>query len=337
MQDNSVEYIEEEAPLEEGQKGRKEFQDGEILKLIRVRFPGNLRAHTFILGKRTFSYGQKVFAMSDRGMAIGYINSFPFERPFNPSMLPLRSIAKVATNEDIVEQAKHSSAEKKAENICNRLIEKLGIDMNITHVEYIQFGKKAVFYFNAPARVDFRELVKQLVGEIKMRVELRQISIRDRASAIGGIGPCGLQTCCSSFLKNYGHVSIKMVKNQNLAFIPSKINGTCGQIKCCMKYENDVYTEKRSILPEEGDFIKTKNGDIGKVLKLHILKEQFEMLTDKGDINRYVGSQYLGRDGSRPPEGWRFPSDFHSINDETSKLIGEIIPESEPNQDLEAD
>jgi cell fate regulator YaaT (PSP1 superfamily) len=269
-------------------------------------------------------------------MAIGYINSFPYERPFNPSMLPLRSIAKVCTEEDILEQAKHSSAEKKAEVICNRLIEKLGIDMNITHVEYIQFGKKAVFYFNAPARVDFRELVKQLVAEIKMRVELRQISIRDRASAIGGLGPCGLQTCCSYFLKNYGNVSIKMVKNQNLALIPSKINGTCGQIKCCMKYENEVYNEKRSLLPEEGDFIKTKNGDIGKVLKLHILKEQFEMLTDRGEIRKYSGSQFLGKEDSSPPQGWTFPADFASINDETSKVIGEE-PEITPIEGAESD
>lgn len=323
MQENTAEILteEDEGTQEDSQKGK--YQEGEILKLIRVRFPGNLRAHTFVLGKRVFAYGQKVFAMSDRGMAIGYINSFPYERPFHPSMLPLRSIAKVANDEDIIEQAKHTSAEKKAENTCNRLIERLGIDMNITHVEYIQFGKKAVFYFNAPARVDFRELVKQLVGEIKMRVELRQISIRDRAAAIGGLGPCGLQTCCSYFLKNYGHVSIKMVKNQNLALIPSKINGSCGQIKCCMKYENDVYTDKRSVLPEEGDFIKTLNGDIGKVLKLHILKEQFEMLTERGEIRKYVGSQYLGKDASAPPENWKFPMDFPSINDETSKLIGE--------------
>jgi cell fate regulator YaaT (PSP1 superfamily) len=322
MQANTAEQIEKP---EEGHK-KKEFKEGEILTLIRVRFPGNLKAHSFLVGKRKISYGQKVLAMSDRGMCIGYVNSFPFERPFHESMLPLRTVAKVADQNDIDEQEKHSQSEKKATVICRELVEKMGLDMTVTHVEYIQFGQKAVFYFNAPTRIDFRELVKALVSELKMRVELRQISVRDRASAIGGMGPCGLQTCCSYFLKNYGKVSIKMVKNQNLALIPSKINGSCGQIKCCMKYENEVYTEKRSALPKEGNFIKTANGDIGKVLKLHLLKEEFEMLTDQGQIRRYSSNQYSGKEDSLPPTGWIFPTDFESIVDETNSLVEKEKP-----------
>ncbi|WP_412469513.1 MULTISPECIES: stage 0 sporulation family protein [unclassified Halobacteriovorax] len=297
------------------------FEEGQTLTMVRVRFPGNAKSQPFLLGKRKFTYGQKVIAMSDRGMTVGYINSFPYEVTFDKSMLPIRSISKVATQEDIDEQKSYLKKENEAEIICLRLIEKYNLNMNLTHVEFIQFGKKAVFYFTAPERVDFRNLVKDLVSEIKMRIELRQISVRDRAAALGATGACGLQTCCSYFLTNYGNVSIKMAKNQNLALIPSKINGVCGQVKCCIKYEDDVYTNKREFLPGEGSYIRTKNGDIGKVLKLHILLEQFEMLTDRGYIRRYYKNQF-DKKRCRPPKEWSFPTEFRSITKETSTIIG---------------
>lgn len=297
------------------------YKDGEELSFVRVRFPGNSKSQPFLLGKRRFTYGQKVLAMSDRGMTVGYINSFPYAVKYDKSLNPIRTIAKVASEEDIKEQKSYMQKEKEAEVLCLRLIEKHNLDMNVTHVEFIQFGKKAVFYFNAPERVDFRNLVKDLVGDLKMRIELRQISVRDRAAAIGAIGACGLQTCCSSFLSNYGNVTIKMAKNQNLALIPSKINGVCGQVKCCIKYEDDVYTEKRKNLPLEQTFIRVKNGDIGKVTKLHLMNEQFDMITDKGQIRRYFRTQFDDKN-SLPPKGWSFPDQFRSIVQETSTVIG---------------
>ena len=300
---------------------KSRFVEGEEIELIRVRFPGNAKSQPFLLGKRNFIYAQKVVAMSDRGMSIGYINSFPYKVKFKEEMLPLKTIAKVATEEDIEEQKSYHQKEVEAEKLCLRLIEKHELDMNLTHVEFIQFGKKAVFYFTAPARVDFRSLVKDLVGDLKMRIELRQISVRDRAAALGAIGACGLQTCCSSFLSNYGNAYIKMAKNQNLALIPSKINGVCGQIKCCMRYEDDVYTDKRSILPREYEFIKAANGDIGKVTKLHLILEQFDMLTDKGQLRRYAINQYDPKK-CRPPKDWKFPTEFRSIVSETNEVIG---------------
>lgn len=319
---------EEQFNLADEEKSSR-FKEGEILTLIRVRFPGNARSFPFLIGKRRFGYGQKVVAMSDRGMTVGYINSFPYEVEFNKSMLPIRSIAKIASEEDIRIQKDFRDSEKKAEVICLHLIERHNLDMVLTHVEFIQFGKKAVFYFNAPDRVDFRELVKDLVAELKMRIELRQISVRDRAAALGAVGACGLQTCCSSFLKNYGNVSIKMAKNQNLALIPSKLNGVCGQIKCCIKYEDDVYADKRKVLPKELTIIKTKNGDIGKVLKLHLLVEQFEMLTDFGAKRRYASVEYIGDD---LPENYKFPQTFDHIVDETKEVIG-LVKEIQKKSD----
>jgi cell fate regulator YaaT (PSP1 superfamily) len=332
IDNNNTEYVYNSEETEEDQKLQEEkensrFKDGEKLIMIRVRFPGNARSFPFLIGKRKFAYGQKVVAMSDRGMTVGYINSFPYEVIFNKSMLPMRSIAKVASAEDIQAQVEFRDSEKKAEVICIHLIERHQLDMILTHVEFTQFGKKAVFYFNAPARVDFRDLVKDLVFDLKMRIELRQISVRDRAAALGSIGACGLQTCCSSFLKNYGNVSIKMAKNQNLALIPTKLNGVCGQIKCCIRYEDDVYSDKRKNLPREGTFIRAINGDKGKVQKLNILIEQFEMLTDTGIRRRYSSNQYKGRESDLGSD-YRFPEFFDNIINETQAVIG-ISPEEQ--------
>ena len=162
---------------EEEEKEESRYREGDPLSFVRVRFPGNAKSHPFLASTKRFRYGQKVIAMSDRGMAVGYINSFPYKVKFNKSMLPVRSISKIATDEDLAEQQMLLEKERKAETLCIRLIKKLELDMNLTHVEYIQFGKKAIFYFTAPARVDFRVLVKTLVTELNARIELRQISV----------------------------------------------------------------------------------------------------------------------------------------------------------------
>lgn len=323
---SDAEDAEFDSALKESDEPDSRFKDGEELMLVRVRFPGNAKSFPFLVGKRKFQYGQKVMAMSDRGMTVGYINSFPYKVTFNKTMLPLRSIAREASAEDIRQQMEFHESEKKAEVICLRLIERYQLDMVLTHVEFIQFGKKAVFYFNAPQRVDFRDLVKDLVQDLKMRIELRQISVRDRAAALGSIGACGLQTCCSSFLKNYGNVSIKMAKNQNLALIPSKLNGVCGQIKCCIKYEDEVYNDKRKNLPKEGSIIQAKNGDFGKVLRLHLLIEQFEMLTDFGVKRKYASNQFT-KESLELPLDYRFPETFDNITDETKTVIGLTVQE----------
>jgi cell fate regulator YaaT (PSP1 superfamily) len=322
--DISSEDMSSEGPgteLHEDRDNREEsrFKEGQILRFVRVRFPGNSRSFPFLVGKRRIEYGQKVVAMSDRGMAVGYVNSFPYEVPYNKSMLPIRSIAKVATSEDIEKDQEGYRQQKDAENICNDLIEDYKLDMQLTHVEFTSFGKKAVFYFIAPSRVDFRDLVKDLVGKLKTRIELRQISVRDRSASIGGIGPCGRELCCSSFLTKYGNVGIKMAKNQDLTLNFSKLNGVCGQLKCCLQYEDDVYREKRSRLPKEGDIISTHTGEIGRVDRLHLLSEQFVMMTNRGVRRRYVVDLFKE---TLDKETANFPKEFESISDETHKVIG---------------
>jgi cell fate regulator YaaT (PSP1 superfamily) len=321
MNDTAQEIqILENEETEQKSESKSRFTEGDELTFIRVRFPGNSKSFPFLLGSHPFRYGQKVLAQSDRGLGVGYINSFPYKKSFKKNMLPIQTIARVATEDDITQQSENAYNEKKAEVDCQNLIEKHKLDMTLTHVEFMQNGKKAVFYFNAPARVDFRDLVKDLVGILKIRVELRQISVRDRTAALGALGACGLQTCCSSFLQNYGHVNIKMPKNQNLSIAQNRINGVCGQIKCCMKYEDEVYSHKKKNLPKEGKYVKLLNGDTGKVLKLHILKEQFDMLTDKGTIRRYTCEIYNSSNHA-PAQNWSFPREFNLITNETNEVV----------------
>ncbi len=318
--DDSLEYTEDEKnSLEDKDREESRFKEGQILRFVRVRFPGNSRSFAFLIGKRRIEYGQKVVAMSDRGMAVGYVNSFPYDIAFNKSMLPVRSIAKVAMDDDIEKDKEAYRQQKHAENLCNDLIEQYKLEMHLTHVEFTSFGKKAVFYFIAPARVDFRDLVKDLVGKLKTRIELRQISVRDRSASVGGIGPCGRELCCSSFLTKYGNAGIKMAKNQDLTLNFSKLNGVCGQLKCCLQYEDEVYREKRTRLPKEGDIILTHTGEIGRVDRLHLLSEQFVMMTNRGVRKRYVVDLYketLNKDEAK------FPQEFDSVSDETFKIIG---------------
>jgi cell fate regulator YaaT (PSP1 superfamily) len=309
------------------------YKWGEMLKMVRVRFPGNSKSFPFLLREFPFTYGQSVMALSDRGIQVGYINSFPYEVPYTEKLQPLKTILKKATEADIQEQLSLFKKEKETEEVSKSLINKLKLDMTITHVEMMQSGKKAVIYFNAPSRIDFRDLVKDLVKELKLRIELRQISLRERTAAIGGVGVCGLQTCCSSFLTSFGHVGIKHAKNQNLSISPNRINGICGQIKCCLKYEDEVYTQKKKILPKEGKAIKLTNGDIGKVLKVHVIKEQFDVLTDQGIIKRFGAKLYNKEDGL-PPKGHQLPKEYGLITNETDKPILEYIEDliSEPAQ-----
>ncbi|MBT4792202.1 MAG: hypothetical protein HON90_11575 [Halobacteriovoraceae bacterium] len=310
------------------------FHDGQVLKFVRVRFPGHAKSYPFLIGQRNLFYGQKVMAMSDRGMAVGYINSFEYEIAFAKNMLPLRTISKMATEEDIQNEKENYKKQKEIETTCQNLIDKNNLSMNLTHVEFTQFGKKVVFYFIAPARVDFRGLVKDLVSELRLRIELRQISVRDRAASQGALGPCGRELCCSSFLSKYGNVSVKMAKNQNLTLNYSKLNGVCGQLKCCLQYEDEVYSQKRKKMPQEGSLIQTHSGDSGKVRKIYLLTEQFDLLTEKGRVKRFTADQFKK---SYKEGEYKFPHRFDTISDETGTVQGLSELKSKQSRQFERD
>ena len=166
---------------------------------------------------------------------------------------------------------------------CNELILQYNLDMKVIDACYTFDREQLIFRFLADERVDFRQLAKDLGALFKTRIELRQVGIRDKAKEIGGIGPCGRQLCCNNFLTEFDSVSINMAKNQNLSLNPTKINGVCGRLLCCLKYENENYNEYKKGLPEIGKKIKNDMGE-GKVISVDVFKKNYTVLLNSGEV-----------------------------------------------------
>ena len=183
---------------------------------------------------------------------------------------------RLATKVDFNNNRKNENDAKKAFNKCVNLINKYNLNMNLVDARYSYDRKQLIFHFVSDERVDFRKLAKELANIFKTRIELRQIGVRDKAQLIGGCGQCGRELCCRGFLRDFNTVSINMVKNQNLSLNPTKINGVCGRLMCCMKYEDDCYKECRKCLPSVGKIVNTEKGK-GKVISLDILKGEYRV------------------------------------------------------------
>ena len=199
---------------------------------------------------------------------------------------PLRKVIRKATNKDQKHYNENKEKEKEAFKIALEKIEKHGLDMKLTDVEYKFDNSKILFYFTADGRIDFRDLVKDLAAIFKTRIELRQIGVRDEVRRIGGNGVCGRELCCCSFLNNFDAVSIKMAKEQNLSLNPSKISGNCGRLMCCLKYEQEAYEDKLQRLPKVGAIAKTQDGE-GVIDSVEILKEKVRIKFSDGDGHFY--------------------------------------------------
>lgn len=195
---------------------------------------------------------------------------------------PLKKVLRLATEDDLKSQEKYKAKEPEALEICKEKIKKYGLEMNLIDVDYKFDGSKILFYFTADGRIDFRDLVKDLASIFKTRIELRQIGVRDEVKRIGGNGVCGRELCCCSFLDSFETVSIKMAKEQNIALNPSKISGNCGRLMCCLKYEQEVYSEKLSRLPKIGAIVRTESGE-GVVEGVEILNEVLKVKIKDGD------------------------------------------------------
>ena len=199
---------------------------------------------------------------------------------------PLKKVLRLASPKDIKHAEECKKKEKEAFDLCSKKIKEHNLQMTLTDVEYKFDNSKILFYFTADGRVDFRELVKDLASIYKMRIELRQIGVRDEVKRIGGNGVCGRELCCCSFLRDFETVSIKMAKEQNLSLNPTKISGNCGRLMCCLKYEQEVYEEKLKNLPNIGAIVKTPDGK-GEVDNVEILKEVVKVKFKDGEIFNY--------------------------------------------------
>jgi cell fate regulator YaaT (PSP1 superfamily) len=218
------------------------MNDPRPVRLVSVKLSPVGRAQTFLPADRVGSEpaaGERVVVRTDGGTAVGtVVRSIPQleERRRPPDDSPQR-VVRLATREDIMTRLKHEQREREAFRIASLKIRERGLGMKLTRVEQAFDGSRLVFYFTADARVDFRDLVRELAGEFRTRIEMRQIGVRDAARLLGGYGSCGRPLCCTTFLTSFEPVSIKMAKQQDLSLNPSKLSGLCGRLKCCLRYE----------------------------------------------------------------------------------------------------
>ena len=192
---------------------------------------------------------------------------------------PLRGVLRIATDNDRHTAAYNRGREKEAFEVCKKKIQQHKLEMKLVRVECSFDGSKILFFFTADGRVDFRELVKDLAGVFRARIELRQIGVRDEAKMIGGLGICGRPFCCAQFMDEFLPVSIKMAKTQSLSLNPTKISGTCGRLMCCLKYEQDAYEDAIKRMPKNDSFVLTPDGT-GNVSEVNVLKETVNVKLD---------------------------------------------------------
>lgn len=254
-----------------------------MVKIIGVRFRRAGKIYFFSPADYDIKQGQHVIVETARGVEYGSVVLGPKEIEEDKVIQPLKSVIRLATQEDDEQELKNKEKEKKASEICLEKIRKHGLDMKLIGTEYTFDNNKVLFYFTADGRIDFRELVKDLASVFKTRIELRQIGVRDETKVLGGISICGRPLCCSSYLSDFVPVSIKMAKEQNLSLNPTKISGMCGRLMCCLKNEEETYEELNRKLPNVGDFVTTDNGLKGEVQSVNVLRQLVKVIVDVGD------------------------------------------------------
>ena len=247
-----------------------------MVTVIGVRFKQAGKVYYFDPGEHVLNIGDNVIVETARGTEFGEVSMANTEVPESGIVAPLKPIIRIATEQDHIRHEENEKKKARAMELCQEKIDKRGLDMKLVDVEYTFDNSKLLFYFTADGRVDFRELVKDLAGVFRMRIELRQIGVRDEAKMLGGIGSCGRSLCCNSWLADFEPVSIKMAKVQNLSLSPTKISGICGRLMCCLKFENDVYTDLRRNMPDVGEQVRTPEG-LGKVVDTTVLEGKVQV------------------------------------------------------------
>ena len=231
--------------------------------------------------------GDYVIVEVDRGTDYGQVIAGP-EMVSEKEKGGAKKILRIATKDDIGQIKRNQHKLKDVVAICNRKINERKLEMKLICAEYSFDRSKLIFYFTAEGRIDFRDLVKDLAGQFKARIELKQIGVRDEAKLLGGFGPCGRHLCCAKFLQDFEPVTIRMAKDQNLSLNPVKISGLCGRLMCCLSYETCLYKERSKGLPRRGQTVKTKQGS-GKVLEVNVLKRA--CIVDIGE-GRHIEVKY---------------------------------------------
>ena len=254
-----------------------------MTEIIGVRFKSGGKQYYFDPKGIQVEPGQGVIVETAKGIEYGECLKGNTMVEDEAVVAPLRPMLRVATEEDERTVARNREKEERAFHICQEKIAEHKLDMKLIDAEYTFDNNKVLFYFTADGRIDFRELVKDLAAVFKMRIELRQIGVRDETKILGGIGICGRVLCCNSFLSEFAPVSIKMAKEQNLSLNPTKISGVCGRLMCCLKNEEDTYEYLNSKLPNIGESVTTIDGVRGEVQSVNVLRQKVKVLIDAGD------------------------------------------------------
>lgn len=262
-----------------------------MTKIIGVRFRKAGKIYYFAPGKLNIKIKDKVIVETARGVEFGSVVIGVKDLPDEKITQPLKPVIRIATKEDVKSEEANRGKEKEAFAICLEKIRKHDLQMKLINAEYTFDNNKLLFYFTADGRIDFRELVKDLASVFRTRIELRQIGVRDETKIRGGIGVCGRELCCNTYLAEFAPVSIKMAKEQNLSLNPTKISGVCGRLMCCLTNEEETYEELNSHLPAPGYSVTTCEGLRGEVQSVSVLRQLVKVIVtlenDEKEIREY--------------------------------------------------
>ena len=259
-----------------------------MIKVVGIRFQRAGKIYYFDPLDYDLETAMHVIVETACGVEMGTVLIPPKEVEDDKVIQPLKPVIRVATDEDEKVMERNKEKEAEAYVICKEKIAKHGLEMKLVAAEYTFDNNKLLFYFTADGRIDFRELVKDLASVFRTRIELRQIGVRDETKMLGGIGICGRELCCKSYLTDFVPVSIKMAKEQNLSLNPTKISGVYGRLMCCLKNEQDTYEYLNSRLPSVGDYVTTPGGMKGEVQSINVLRQLVKVIVDNGEEKELI-------------------------------------------------
>lgn len=252
-------------------------------KIVGIRFKPAGKVYDFDAGAFVLNPGDSVIVETEKGLGFGTVAVPPKILEDPPAEKQYKKVYRLATEADLKQLEQNGEKEKEAYAYCLECIKKLDLKMNLFAVEATFDGGRLTFFFTAEGRIDFRQLVKLLVKAYRTRIEMRQVGIRNQAKMCGGIGRCGRQLCCSTFIEKFEPVSIRMAKEQNLSLNPTKISGQCGRLMCCLNFENQTYKEMKEKFPKIGKTVTT-NGGKGKVIRQNVFNDQITVKMEDGAI-----------------------------------------------------
>jgi len=272
-----------------------------MIRIVPLKFQQAGRQYDFDALAMELKAGDKVIVETDRGRAMAIVVIPPREIPESEAPDGLKSILRIATEEDLALAETNAAREKTAHRFCKERIQERKLEMKLVRAEYAFDGSKIIFFFTADGRIDFRELVKDLAHHFHTRIEMRQIGVRDEAKLVGGLGICGRELCCCSFLTQFNPVSVKMAKEQGLALNPTKISGQCGRLLCCLGYEYETYGELKKGMPKCGKKVMWENREC-EVTSQDILQQKVTLRDREGSCCRVTLEELRTGQASQPEE-----------------------------------